>query len=286
MTPGGRAAEMGELHLQLLQVPFKIVCPAGLHLDLIARLWASCVVTGPDPGALTVEIVPRAAEWDVAAGDRRLVAGGDPWSLAQVVRFALIEETYPRANGYLFVHAAGVATSEGALLLAGSSGAGKTTLTIELLKGGWSYLSDDVVPVARPDGLAHPFPRPLGIKDPGRWEGLARLWEASDLPVPRDDFLIPPTPFHRQAGPVQARWIVFLARDEAPEVRLRAISAAEAVARCALQLREVEPSSLHELKGFIEGLSSYELAYSNAPDAAAVLRQLSQEPQTAAADLS
>ena len=43
------------------------------------------------------------------------------------------------------LHAAGVCIDGAGMLLPGTSGAGKTTLTLALLRGGWNLLSDDMV---------------------------------------------------------------------------------------------------------------------------------------------
>ena len=50
-----------------------------------------------------------------------------------------------RPRGLYGLHACGVRRGEVGALLVGSSGAGKTTTTLNLLRSGWSYLSDDAV---------------------------------------------------------------------------------------------------------------------------------------------
>jgi hypothetical protein len=67
----------------------------------------------------------------------------------------------------LSVHAAAVATEDGAALLPGSSGSGKTTLCARLLQRGAGYLSDDSVALD-PGGLVLGYPKALGFKV-GTW---------------------------------------------------------------------------------------------------------------------
>ena len=50
-----------------------------------------------------------------------------------------------RQHGLYGLHANGVAKDDSGCLIIGYSGAGKTTLSIGLLKEGWSYLSDDAI---------------------------------------------------------------------------------------------------------------------------------------------
>ncbi|MDQ6950496.1 MAG: hypothetical protein Q9M26_02390 [Mariprofundales bacterium] len=63
------------------------------------------------------------------------------------------------------IHAAAVANSDGTVLFAGISGAGKSSLCTRFLLAKWHYLSDEFSLLAE-DGTIHPFPRPL------QWECL------------------------------------------------------------------------------------------------------------------
>ena len=71
----------------------------------------------------------------------------------------------------LSVHAAAVATSDGAVMMPGASGSGKTTLCARLLQQGAAYLSDDSVALDR-NGRLLGYPKPLGFKG-GTWEEFA-----------------------------------------------------------------------------------------------------------------
>jgi len=50
-----------------------------------------------------------------------------------------------RHRGLFHVHAAGLARGERGVLLPGDTGAGKSTLTVSLIRAGWDYLSDDAL---------------------------------------------------------------------------------------------------------------------------------------------
>lgn len=59
----------------------------------------------------------------------------------------------------LWLHAAG-ATKEGkGVIISGLSGRGKSTIATNLCSFGWTYLSDDVLPLDMNSGDIHPFPR-------------------------------------------------------------------------------------------------------------------------------
>ena len=83
------------------------------------------------------------------------------------------------------LHAACVLTEEGAVLLAGSSDAGKTTLALELVGRGASYLGDEHTFVW-PDGAVTGFPRAPHVDalPSTGWSGLRLLDSAQTLFVP------------------------------------------------------------------------------------------------------
>jgi hypothetical protein len=66
----------------------------------------------------------------------------------------------------IFVHAGVVARHGAALLLPGTSFAGKSTLVAELVRAGAIYYSDEYA-VFDQKGLVHPYPRALQMRPPG-----------------------------------------------------------------------------------------------------------------------
>jgi hypothetical protein len=63
----------------------------------------------------------------------------------------------------VFIHAAAVGWRGRAIVLPGYSYAGKSTVAAELVRLGATYLSDEYT-VLGPDGLVHPFARPIGMR--------------------------------------------------------------------------------------------------------------------------
>ena len=68
----------------------------------------------------------------------------DPWLLAHLFFTIPLAELLKRFGLYM-VHAAGLAVAGKGLLVAGQSGAGKTTLALALLRAGFDFLADDTV---------------------------------------------------------------------------------------------------------------------------------------------
>ncbi|MEH6570718.1 MAG: HprK-related kinase A [Halioglobus sp.] len=69
------------------------------------------------------------------------------------------------AHQFLNIHAAVVERGGRALILPGAPGSGKSTLCAALVCDGWRLLSDEMTLVGIDDGLVHPFPRPISLKN-------------------------------------------------------------------------------------------------------------------------
>lgn len=89
----------------------------------------------------------------------------------------------------VFVHAGVVGWRGRAILIPGRSFTGKTTLVVELVRAGATYLSDEYA-VLDTRGRVHPYPRKLRVRDrtsleSERWavESLGGLREVKPLPV-------------------------------------------------------------------------------------------------------
>ncbi len=66
---------------------------------------------------------------------------------------------------FLLLHAACVERGGRALILTGESGSGKSTLSALLALHGWRFMGDEFVLIDPATGMAHPFPRPVSLKN-------------------------------------------------------------------------------------------------------------------------
>jgi HprK-related kinase A len=66
---------------------------------------------------------------------------------------------------YLLLHAGTVEKDGRALILTGHSGAGKSTLAALLGERGWRFMGDEFALLDPDDGLLHPFPRAISLKN-------------------------------------------------------------------------------------------------------------------------
>jgi len=70
-----------------------------------------------------------------------------------------------RANQYLMLHGGVVAREEGAMILPGVPGAGKSTLTAYLMHRGWRLFSDEFTLLTQDSLSLQPFPRLIPLKN-------------------------------------------------------------------------------------------------------------------------
>ena len=94
-----------------------------------------------------------------------------PWFVMRFV-FYMVVGAMLGYDGYEIVHAAAVAQDDAGILIVGSPASGKSTLVLSCLQTGMNHLADDVLFLARDNGLvrAYAFPEDIGVR-----KGAARL---------------------------------------------------------------------------------------------------------------
>jgi len=184
----------------------------------------------------------------------------------------------------LSVHAAAVATPEGAVLLPGASGSGKTTLCARLLQQGAAYLSDDSIALDR-QGCVLGYPKPLGFKI-GTWEQFAdaglddlQLGDGHQLvwQIPPDRLGSPPLAAAEAAAVVVPRFKAGAA------LRIEPIGRHEAAAALLEQVQNLASFGTAEALAVIgqvaAGSSGHAAVYGDAREAAAAVLGLVQPGQ-------
>jgi hypothetical protein len=109
------------------------------------------------------------------------VLGLEAWMLSHAVVMPLLAEAL-RGHGLASLHAAALCEGGRAVLLPGESRSGKSTLTLALLRGGFSLLSDDA-PFARREAggvVVSAFAEPINVTraTSGFFAELAPRWRA------------------------------------------------------------------------------------------------------------
>ena len=101
------------------------------------------------------------------------VSKSAPWFTMRFVFYMLIGAMFG-VDGYEIIHAAAIELDGAGALIIGSPGSGKSTLVLSCLKlAGMSHLADDVLFIAKDDGVVkvYAFPEDIGVR-PGSMELL------------------------------------------------------------------------------------------------------------------
>lgn len=110
------------------------------------------------------------------------VAQCQHWFLTRFVFYMVIGAMFGY-SGYEIIHAGAIALHDNGALIVGSPGSGKSTLILSCLESGMSLLADDVLFLAKDDGLVrvYAFPEDIGVRK-GTTEMLAQAQYIQTLP--------------------------------------------------------------------------------------------------------
>lgn len=112
----------------------------------------------------SVRIHLESAEAPVLRIDGRAVPLVPGWDTVAQVYQQFLFELMDRVSTHAVLHAAALADAGGrAIVLAAPSGHGKSSLTLELARRGFAFLSDDYAPLDLDTRVIAPYPRTVGI---------------------------------------------------------------------------------------------------------------------------
>ncbi len=150
----------------------------------------------------------------------------------------ILKLSYPNTEWLAMIHAMAVAHGEKAVVMPAPSGYGKSTLTAALLKEGYSYLGDDMVPIQRGTHHITPLLTSLSIKK-GSWHLLDTHYpELNELPVynsrKRDVRYLNPSRYMKTTARLPVSALVFPRYQAGQSATLKPISAIEAL-QCLIE---------------------------------------------------
>lgn len=261
---------MSEPHLELdlLGTRFSIDAPERWK-GFLAYLWHE-FETPPAAGSLNVLIYEGDGRTWLRLPGEPALAFDDPWALAEVVRYWLVEHAVRRARDVVAFHAAALVKDGTGVLFAAPSGAGKTSLSVALGIAGWALASDDIAALDE-SGRVHPFPKPLSIRDPRVWASLdgphrprTPRWLTPPGSAP---LLVPADLFPRQRDPFSAQALAFISYEPDEPPLLEAIGPGRAAADSIEYVREGTPQSLATVARLCRGARAWRLRYRSSEEA-------------------
>ena len=259
-----------------------------MHFD-IGSSGSASEVPG-DTAGLLVEIVPLIARHGGAPTYRVSVDNAPVYETlieGSVVSHVLMEVNQRVAaavwsNGSIPLHASTVGEPSGAVVLAGASHSGKTTLAAALAvtgADGVQFLADEVSALHPTDLTIAPYGKPVALRTPGsdllvpnvaRLRRAASRFETDERFVPPSELGTPPSASARTIAVVFPRF-----DPAASATRLDPASPVAALTRLVqltLGTRRVDTTTFRALERLVRLVDVYDLSYVDALDAADRLR--------------
>lgn len=192
----------------------------------------------------------------------------------------IVDFVCKQENWLTILHSAGVSWQGSGIIFPALGGSGKTTLAAALLKNGFEYINDDVIPLIRQTGELIPLPTNLSIKS-GSWMLLKPFYpELEDLEVfgtPERKVKYLPPPSCNFSSSLYARCIIlpnYQTGASAELEQLTAVSALQAIIEGESLLRlPLEKDDIAGLIEWLKPLSCYRITYDDLDPAVKLLRQ-------------
>ena len=196
-----------------------------------------------------------------------------PRGVLQHLKFEVIHRFVDQHPELIWLHAGAAAADGKAIMLCGAWGSGKSTMVGNLCRNGWTYLSDDIVPVEMASSRLLSFPLTPMMRSHDQEDDKIKLspLEISNLQklvveLGENDFA---------QGACDLAAIVFPQYDpQAHDISLKPIAPATAtmeLLRNCLDLKFHKEDAVQYLGGLVEKLPVYLLRYNDGKKAAAVL---------------
>lgn len=233
--------------------------------EAIRRLFALMEATPGTAVTGEVRIAQDGAQAVLLVDGKEVFRREDSFRLLRHLYREVVRKFILGNTDLVWIHAGCSALRDGAVILPGSWGRGKSTLVQQLCKNGWSFLSDDVAPIDPRTGMAIPFP------------GTPQIRERSERVLLRDEIgslsksAVPIDPQRVGVGAVPVSGIVFPHFTPGAETRFEVVPPAQAVGELlenCLSFQNNTDITVAALCALVENLRAYRLVFSDPQDAA------------------
>jgi hypothetical protein len=242
--------------------------------DLLAGLpellpFATRINTAPEDGAASFTLLPpgRNHGYKCFAGSELVLESVEDKPVLEQFARELMIHVANFCPDRVFVHAGVVGWKGRALVMPGTSYAGKTTLTAALVRAGATYLSDEYAVVDQA-GWVHPYARDLQMREPGK-------------PGQRS---MPVESLHGRAttNPMRVATVVFARYEPGADWNPQPVTAGLAVLemlRHAIPVQRIPRRVLAALTAMLEGATAWKAERGEADDVVdSLLRSLEDAP--------
>lgn len=259
-----------ERHYRVLARSFCIQFCEPEHIEWIAPTLTHFEQDKSQSPDKLITIVADGDEHHVFVGEQLTDVGRQISELGPLIKYQLVRDALDHYDHLLTLHAGVVAKDGAVFALPAKSGAGKSTLVAGLIRRGYQYFSDEIVPLARETCLATPIPLGMCIKDTAFSTLRAHYPEILQQPVHnrgdgrRAIYLPPPKDsIASYKEPLAISHIVFPQYEPGAATSLTPVTRVEAFARVLEQCVSIpKPLTLADasaLVNWIEQVQCYDL---------------------------
>lgn len=237
---------------------------------------------------LVVSVRRRGKAYRILSRAHALYLLPDANAVAVSLKNHFLEAFLKERSGIIALHAAALLTPRGAILLAGPSGRGKTTLAAISSALGWPLIAEDVSMLEASSGLVWGMPFALAAK-PGSWPILRGYFPHIDMVQPRvrpDGRVVKYLKPGRTAGgthgyPVAAA--IFPEYIATESVSIRPLEKVDVLVRLLAEAknaqRRLSSSGFLGVSGMLARIPTFGLQFGDAAKAAGVLEALFGQPE-------
>lgn len=278
ISPEYPQGKLPRRYFRLGQYGFSIeMAAAVLEDDLLPRV--AHLQTGiAFEGGRRYAVVEHEGEWAVWADGSLCSIEDTPYKARVVLLHDLIAHAYGHAS-FCVMHAAVIAHNKKCVVVAGETGAGKSTLSVAAMLDGLQCRGDDCAPVTRGDKEVAATPFGIMLREPS-WGFFPQLDESlspiSTRETGRVRYLAPSGAETLET--FQAVALVFIERTAAEPSGLLAISRVEAITHLKATGFWITPEreAVVEWLSWIERTPRYVMHYEDCASGVKILRELLQ----------
>ncbi|MGK7911632.1 MAG: PqqD family peptide modification chaperone [Synechococcus sp.] len=234
--------------------------------------------------SLVVDIINQGDRYSVLGNGKPVDDCLNRLEVAPVIQREALLSAYEASECLVALHAAAVCADGRCVLLPGTKGSGKSTLTAALIASGLGYITDEMCLLMPGKFLIRGAPVSLGLKS-GSWPILASFYDSLErLPkfVQAGDvelrYLPPPIENLVQARDYQLRCVVFPMQVADSTTSLSPLGAAEALCRVTeagyAMHGGLTRDRVEALVAWIQQIQCYELRLGNLSEAVRLIKRL------------
>lgn len=263
LSKGGRSAAV--INQQILYIAFgghQVAVHSNVREVLagVERSFREMLQLEPKSIVEELEVSWKNGEYHLLRNSKASAKNGTLANVLYCLRYEVAMRLIQACPDLMWLHAGAAAYRDSAVLIPGLSGRGKSTLVTSLCAQGWTYLSDDIVPLDPNSGKVIPFPRlPMVRENLGQQLPLDRVQE-----LRKTEIDLKPEAMCREAMPIRA--LVFPTYSPHSPTKILpyspAIAALELLENC-LNFVHHKQAAVRYVCELVKHLPTFQMSYSS-----------------------